>query len=69
MIDAFSLGDTVQMKKPHPCGSNVWTGIRTGADVKIKCSGCGRIVMLDRAEFVKRAVKILQKSEKTAEKA
>ncbi len=59
MILEFALGDTVQMKKPHPCGSREWTIIRTGADVKIKCLGCGRIVMLDRAEFVKRAAKIV----------
>ena len=29
------------MKKSHPCGSLVWTVIRTGADIKIRCSGCG----------------------------
>ena len=37
------LGDVVQTRKQHPCGSNEWTVIRTGADIKIKCSGCGRI--------------------------
>lgn len=63
MIESFALGDVVQMRKTHPCGSDRWTIIRTGADVKIKCQGCGRIVMLDRAEFVKRAAKILQKAE------
>ncbi len=60
MLTEFSLGDVVQMKKPHPCGNKEWTIIRTGADVKIRCSGCGRIVMLDRSVFVRRAVKILR---------
>ena len=61
MIDSFQLNDRVQMRKPHACGENHWTIIRVGADVKIKCTACGRIVMMDRAEFVKRAKKILGK--------
>ena len=53
MIGQFALGDTAVMKKPHACGENRWTIIRTGADVKIRCQRCGRIVMLDRADFVR----------------
>ena len=49
----IALGDVVQMRKAHPCGSNSWVIVRTGADVKIRCQGCGRTVMLDRAEFEK----------------
>jgi hypothetical protein len=45
------LGDLVKMRKPHPCGSGLWTVIRVGADIKIRCQGCGRIVMLDRSVF------------------
>ena len=62
MMDQFDLGDIVQMRKAHPCGSDSWKIIRTGADVKIKCLGCGRIVMLSRADFVKRAAKILERA-------
>ena len=53
------LGDVVQTRKQHPCGSNEWTVIRTGADIKIKCSGCGRIVMMDRETFLKRRKKLI----------
>ena len=67
MLTEFALGDVVQMKKPHPCGSKEWTIIRTGADVKIRCLGCGRIVMLDRAVFTKRAVKILRHASEQGE--
>lgn len=67
MIEQFAVGDMVQLKKPHPCGSKLWTVIRTGADVKIRCEGCRRIVMLDRAEFLKRAVKVVRQGEKTGE--
>ena len=53
------LGDLVQTKKKHPCGTDRWTINRVGADIKIKCQGCGRIVMLERPEFEKRLKKIL----------
>lgn len=54
----FNLGDIVRMKKQHPCGSHNWEVIRMGADIKIKCQGCGRIVMLTRREFEKRMVRV-----------
>lgn len=52
----YSIGDKVTTKKKHPCGSDCWTIIRVGADIKIKCDKCGRVVMLGVEEF-KRAVK------------
>jgi hypothetical protein len=54
----FNLGDIVRMKKQHPCGSYNWEVTRMGADIKIKCQGCGRIVMLTRREFEKRMVRV-----------
>ena len=50
-VDELLLGDLVQMRKTHPCGSDKWTVIRVGADIKIRCSGCGRIVMMDRGLY------------------
>lgn len=64
MLTEFELGDHVVMKKPHACGANEWTIIRVGADVKIKCGQCGRIVMMDRADFVRMAKKLLPAEEK-----
>ena len=58
-MDEIRLGDVVQMRKTHPCGSDQWSVIRIGADIKIKCLGCGRIVMMDRADFGKRRKKVL----------
>ena len=55
----LEIGDLVQMRKPHPCGSDKWVVTRTGADVKIRCEGCGRVVMLDRVEVEKRVRKVL----------
>ena len=58
-MDELMLGDLVQMRKTHPCGSDRWTVIRVGADIKIRCMGCSRIVMMDRADFTKRMKKVL----------
>lgn len=58
MIETFELHDRVQMRKPHACGANDWTIIRTGADIKIKCNQCGRIVMMDRMDFIRRGKKV-----------
>ena len=59
MIETFALGDQVVLKKPHACGENLWEIVRVGADVKLKCMHCGRVVMLDRLEFLKRAKKLV----------
>ncbi|AYE34312.1 DUF951 domain-containing protein [Clostridium septicum] len=59
MIDTFELGDIIEMKKQHPCGSKAFEVIRLGADIKIKCTGCGRIIMLPRSKFQKDAKKIV----------
>ena len=60
VMEEIRLGDRVRMRKTHPCGSDEWTVIRSGADIKIKCLGCGRIVMMERADFVKRRKKVLE---------
>ena len=58
-MEEILLGDLVQMRKAHPCGSDQWTVIRTGADIKIRCGGCGRIVMMDRETFLKRRKRLI----------
>ncbi|MBS5926779.1 MAG: DUF951 domain-containing protein [Clostridium sp.] len=64
MIETFDLGDIVEMKKQHPCGNYNFEVIRLGADIKIKCTGCGRIIMLPRSKFIKGAKKIIESVEK-----
>lgn len=63
MIENFGLGDIIEMKKQHPCGEKNFEITRIGADIKIKCTGCGRIIMIPRSKFQKDAKKIIQKSE------
>jgi hypothetical protein len=60
MIKEYDIGTVVQMKKQHPCGSYEWEIIRLGADIKIKCTGCSRIVMLPRNKFEKDAKKVIK---------
>lgn len=59
----YELDDIVEMKKEHPCStrSKLWKIIRVGADIKIKCMGCGNIVMLSRFDFEKRLKKVIGK--------
>ncbi|MBI6872845.1 DUF951 domain-containing protein [Clostridium aciditolerans] len=62
MVKVFYLGDIVEMKKDHPCGSKEWEITRLGADIKIKCCGCGRIVMLPRSKFEKDVKKVVRQN-------
>jgi hypothetical protein len=55
----FALGDIVQMKKPHPCGTNAWKVIRMGADIRIKCTGCEHSVLIPRLEFERKMKKVI----------
>lgn len=50
----FAIGDVVRLKKPHPCGGFDWTVVRLGADIGVKCLGCGRRVLLPRRELERR---------------
>ena len=49
----IQVGDILTMKKAHPCGSKQWQVLRTGADFRLRCCGCGREVMGPRAKFEK----------------
>ena len=55
----LNIGDVVKMRKVHPCGNDLWVVTYVGADIKIRCERCGRIVMLDRPTFEKRIKKIV----------
>jgi len=63
MKQDFALHDIVEMKKNHPCGENRWKIIRMGADIRIKCLGCDRSIMIPRVQFAKKMKRIIEKSE------
>lgn len=54
----YQADDIVCMKKPHPCGSKEWKILRIGADVRIRCEGCGHDVLLPRYKFEKQIKRI-----------
>ncbi len=47
------VGDVVEMKKNHPCGSNQFKILRVGSDIRAVCLGCSRDLTLDRIKFEK----------------
>lgn len=54
----YELGDVITLKKPHACGANEWEITRLGADMKLKCLGCERVIWISRIDFEKRVRKI-----------
>lgn len=66
MLDEIRLFDQVEMRKKHPCGSSVWTVTRIGADIKMKCDGCARVVMLDRVDFLRLRKRLIQQGPHSA---
>ena len=57
------VGDLVKMRKAHPCGNDIWKITYVGADIKMRCEKCERIVMLERPVFEKRMKKLLSSAE------
>ena len=55
----YNLGDIVTMKKVHPCGSYDFEIIRLGADVKIRCVKCSRVIMIPIVELNKKIKKVV----------
>lgn len=55
----YNLGDIVVMKKNHPCGNNKFEIVRVGADIKIRCINCSRVIMLSRIDFNKGIRKVI----------
>ena len=57
----YEVGDIVKLKKKHPCGSFEWEILRVGADFRLKCLGCGHMIMIDR-KTVEKNTKELKKT-------
>ena len=54
------VGDTLVMKKPHPCGEKKWLVLRTGAAFRLRCLGCGPEGMIDRLKAEQNIRQILR---------
>ena len=61
MVMEIKVGDVVQLRKIHPCGSYDWRVVRVGADIGIKCVKCERGVLLERSVFERRVKQFLSR--------
>ena len=52
------VGDVIVMKKKHPCSSDRFDVLRVGMDFKIRCTVCGREVMVPRVKIEKNIKKV-----------
>lgn len=59
MNKEYKVGDLVVLKKGHPCGENLWEIVKTGIDIRLKCTKCQRIVLIPRLEFNKKLKKVM----------
>lgn len=55
----YNIGDKVVLRKKHPCGGFEWEIIKLGADIKIKCCTCGRVIFVPRIELNKKIKKVI----------
>lgn len=56
----IKVGDVLELKKEHPCGSRQWQVLRVGMDFKLRCMGCGHEMMVPRSKAEKAVKKILK---------
>ncbi|MBE6606283.1 MAG: DUF951 domain-containing protein [Ruminococcaceae bacterium] len=66
-IIKISLGDILEMKKPHPCGENRMKVLRVGSDIRIKCEKCSRDVTVARIKLEKNIKRVIS-AESSVEK-
>lgn len=60
---ALLLGDVVRLKRPHPCGQDTWLIDRLGADVGLRCRGCGRHVLIARSSLERRLAAFVERGD------
>ncbi len=58
-IPVISVGDILEMKKPHPCGEKRFKVLRIGSDIKLSCVGCARTLVIERVKVEKMIKKII----------
>ena len=54
MVTELRLKDVVRLRKKHPCGDDRWQVVRGGADIGLRCLGCGRRVLMERSALERR---------------
>ncbi|HEX9680288.1 MAG TPA: DUF951 domain-containing protein [Anaerolineales bacterium] len=62
MLSDLQMQDVLRLRKPHPCGGTDWVVVRLGADIGLKCLGCGRRILLSRREVARRLKATVQRA-------
>jgi hypothetical protein len=62
MLPDLQMNDVLRLRKPHPCGNTDWVVVRLGADIGLKCLGCGRRILLPRREVSRRMKSYVNKA-------
>ena len=62
-IIKLCVGDLLEMKKPHPCGSKNFTVLRIGSQIRIVCTGCGRDLVIERPKLEKSIKKVTHQND------
>jgi len=57
----YDIGSLLVLKKGHPCGENLWEVVKLGADIRLKCTKCGRLVIIPRIELNKKIKRVKEK--------
>jgi hypothetical protein len=63
MLTELQMDDVLRLRKPHPCGSTDWVVVRLGADIGLKCLGCGRRILLPRRDVARRLKTYVKRAE------
>ncbi len=62
-VQTLFVGDIVRLRRRHPCGGDVWLVDRLGADIGLRCQGCGRHVLLERRALERRIVDFVRRGD------
>jgi hypothetical protein len=57
------VGDVVRLRRAHPCGSDTWLVDRLGADIGLRCRGCGRHVLMERPTLERRLAGFIERGD------
>lgn len=66
LVMEIRLGDVVRLRKPHPCGSDLWQVVRVGADIGLRCQGCQHRVLLPRSATERRIKEFVSRGDSAA---
>ena len=57
----YGIGSLLVLKKGHPCGENLWEVVKLGADIRLKCTKCNRLIIIPRIDLNKKIKKIIER--------